>query len=75
MVRRQEAIYFTAQRETEREGFEPPLTLPPKRISSAPHSTTLPSLQEWVLCHSTGIDLRLATRFRFQYFLKRFAIA
>jgi hypothetical protein len=30
----------------EREGFEPPMELPPCRISSAVHSTTLPSLRE-----------------------------
>ena len=30
----------------EREGFEPPVELPPRRISSAVHSTTLPPLRE-----------------------------
>jgi hypothetical protein len=30
----------------EREGFEPPMELPPCRISSAVHSTTLPPLRE-----------------------------
>ena len=30
----------------EREGFEPPIELPLCRISSAVHSTTLPSLRE-----------------------------
>ena len=34
----------------EREGFEPPMELPPCRISSAVHSTTLPPLRE-VVCH------------------------
>ena len=35
----------------EREGFEPPVELPPRRISSAVHSTTLPPLREVVpLC-------------------------
>jgi hypothetical protein len=32
----------------EREGFEPPVELPPRRISSAVHSTTLPPLREVV---------------------------
>ena len=32
----------------EREGFEPPVELPPRRISSAVHSTTLPPLREIV---------------------------
>jgi hypothetical protein len=30
----------------EREGFEPPMELPPCRISSAVQSTTLPPLRE-----------------------------
>lgn len=30
----------------EREGFEPPVELPPRRISSAVQSTTLPPLRE-----------------------------
>lgn len=30
----------------EREGFEPPVGLPPRRISSAVHSSTLPPLRE-----------------------------
>ena len=30
----------------EREGFEPPVESPPRRISSAVHSTTLPPLRE-----------------------------
>ena len=32
----------------EREGFEPPVELPPRRISSAVQSTTLPPLREVV---------------------------
>ena len=30
----------------EREGFEPPVELPPRLISSQVHSTTLPPLRE-----------------------------
>ena len=34
------------QEMAEREGFEPPVESPPRRISSAVHSTTLPPLRE-----------------------------
>src|SRR5688500_8194351 len=41
----------------EREGFEPPMELPPCRISSAVHSTTLPSLREIENGHPNGCRL------------------
>ena len=39
----------------EREGFEPPVELPPRRISSAVHSTTLPPLRE-MKCPKGPVD-------------------
>jgi hypothetical protein len=42
----------------EREGFEPPIELPLCRISSAVHSTTLPSLREidWAPSQARLVD-------------------
>lgn len=47
LLRSEPSVSFRMlRRVAEREGFEPPMELPPCRISSAVQSTTLPPLRE-----------------------------
>ena len=54
--------FGNASNKTERGGFEPPVSLTPQQISSLPHSTALPPLQQKCAFVILQIELMICQR-------------